>query len=151
MLPVFGAEHLSVRMLSLEGFIWSLFYCGCLFFPKHKYSSVLCSSKATLSDTQSAAQLIAFSPSGENAALPFISFFFLPRRVEGLFNKCYLRDFRIVKSSFFHFSVTAVHFIAAFLPDVFRQIFNALGKSFIPEIHHYYTIHSYGSLQLLEF
>lgn len=58
MLPVFDAEHVS---LSSEGFIiQSLFYC--LLFPNHKHSSALCLSKAALSDTQSAAQLIAFCP-----------------------------------------------------------------------------------------
>lgn len=82
-LPVLGAEHLNVRMLSLERFIQSLFYCGCLYFPNHKHSSALRSSKATLSDTQSAAQLIAFSPSGENATLTFI--FFSSQKHRGTF------------------------------------------------------------------
>lgn len=123
-LPVLGAEHLNVRMLSLERFIQSLFYCGCLYFPNHKHSSALRSSKATLSDTQSAAQLIAFSPSGENATLTFI--FFLPRSIEGLFNMCYLHDFRIVKYFFFSF-----HFISVLLAFISLQYFGltSWGKS----------------------
>lgn len=129
-LPVLGAEHLNVRMLSLERFIQSLVYCGCLYFPNHKHSSALRSSKATLSDRQSAAQLIAFSPSGENATLTFI--FFLPRSIEGLFNMCYLHDFRIVKYFFpppisfqcywhtFHYSISGWHLQANL--QCFRQI-----------------------------
>lgn len=152
-LPVLGAEHLNVRMLSLERFIQSLFYCGCLYFPNHKHSSALRSSKATLSDTQSAAQLIAFSPSGENATLTFI--FFSSQKHRGTFQyvlSSWLSYCQVLFSPPpFHFSAIGIHFITVFRADIFRHIFSASGKSFIPNIHHYYTVHSYVSLHLLEF